>query len=101
MSKETGRERRVNERYDLTAKVTYEPSAALMLKEESRDGRTVNISKGGFCIKVETPLTASQIIRVRLPVSDVDAAPPTLAEVRWIEDLKGEKGYWVGLRFLL
>jgi len=101
MPREIGLERRVTERYALKTKVIYEPSAAVMRKEQMHAGKTINISKGGFCIKTQMPLTQSQIIRVHIPVPEIKAALPTLAEVCWVEGLKKEKGYSVGLRFLL
>ncbi len=101
MPKEIERERRITERYALKAKVIYEPSAALMRSEKAHAGKTINISKGGFCIKTQMPLAQSQIIRVHIPVPEVKATLPTLAEVCWVEGLNKEKGYSVGLRFLL
>ncbi len=101
MPRDTGRERRITERYALKAKVIYERSAALTRREVIHAGKTLNISRGGFCIKTQTPLTQFQIIRVQIPVPGVKAALPTLAEVCWVEGLKKEKGYSVGLRFLL
>ncbi|MCG3110760.1 MAG: PilZ domain-containing protein [Candidatus Manganitrophus sp. SB1] len=101
MAKEIDRERRESERYGLRTKVMYEPSAGLDLKEKVHAGRTINISSGGFCLKTETPLSQSQIIRVSIPIPKVNAMSPTLAEVCWVEGLKKQKGYWVGLRFLL
>ncbi len=101
MARGNNQERRGSERYGLRTKVTYEPSAALDLKEKIHAGKTINISSGGFCLKTETPLSQSQIIRVSIPVPKVNATSPTLAEVCWVEGLKKQKGYWVGLRFLL
>ena len=101
MPKEIVQDRRIAERYALKAKVIYEPSAELTRRERTHAGKTLNISKGGFCIRTQTPLSQFQIIRVHIPVPEVKAALPTLAEVCWVEGLKKEKGYSVGLRFLL
>lgn len=101
MPREIERERRITVRYALKTKVIYEPSATVVRKEQLHAGKTINISKGGFCIKTQMPLTQSQIIRVHIPVPEIKAALPTLAEVCWVEGLKKEKGYSVGLRFLL
>ena len=101
MAKGIDQERRESERYGLRTKIMYEPSAELDLKEKVHAGRTINISSGGFCLKTETPLSQSQIIRVSIPIPKVNAMSPTLAEVCWVEGLKKQKGYWVGLRFLL
>lgn len=101
MAREIDRERRGAERYGLRTKVTYEASAGLDLKEKVHAGKTINISSGGFCLRTETPLTQSQIIRVSMPVPRVNAVSPTLAEVCWVEGSKRQKGYCVGLRFLL
>ncbi|MFQ5779901.1 MAG: PilZ domain-containing protein [Nitrospiria bacterium] len=94
-------ERRDSERHGLETEVVYEPSAALKLKQKNYVGKTINISKGGFCFKTETPLTRSQIIQVRMPIPEIKSSLPTLAEVRWIEGAETNDAYTVGLRFLL
>lgn len=101
MVKGFGRERRGSERYGLRTKVMFEASAGLDLKEKVCAAKTINISSGGFCLKTEIPLSQSQIIRVSIPISKVNATSPTLAEVCWVEGIKKQKGYWIGLRFLL
>jgi hypothetical protein len=101
MPKGVVQDRRITERYALKAKILYEPSAELAPRESMLMGKALNISRGGFCIRTQTQLAQSQIIRVHIPVPEVKAVLPTLAEICWVEELKKEKGYSVGLRFLL
>ena len=109
--------RRLHERYLLSQRVTFELSAPLALREsrsEEAEGNAQNVSEGGLCLSTEQSLEESQIIKIKLPIPNVDATTPTLAEVRWVKkDLKsGTQGsaqvpakqdgnhYLIGLRFL-
>jgi hypothetical protein len=80
--------RRLHERYHLSQKVTYELSAPLTLKEprsEEAEGDAQNVSEGGLCLITNRFLEQSQIIKIKLPIPDVVATTPTLAEVRWVK----------------
>jgi PilZ domain len=120
--------RRQHERYPLSQTVAFELSAPLTLHEphpEEAAGDTKNVSEGGLCLITERPLEESQIIKVKLPIPNVVATTPTLAEVRWVkrqmmnylsppaqpsnrqqsavrQAITGQRGdhYLVGLRFL-
>ena len=120
--------KRLHVRYPLSQTVAFEPSAPLTLKEphpEEAAGDTQNVSEGGLCLLTEQSLEESQIIKIKLPIPNVVATTPTLAEVRWVkrqpihhlppptksprrqqgavrQAITGQRGdhYLVGLRFL-
>jgi hypothetical protein len=109
--------RRLHERYLLSQRVTFELSAPLALQEshsEEAEGDTQNVSEGGLCLITNQSLEESQIIKIKLPIPNVVATTPTLAEVRWVkrDPMTGTKGpvripamqdgnhYRIGLRFL-
>ena len=111
--------RRQYARYPLSQTVAFELSAPLTLQEthpEEAAGDTQNVSEGGLCLITERPLEESQIIKIKLPIPNVVATTPTLAEVRWVKSaqpshrqqtaarqtITGQSGdhYLVGLRFL-
>jgi hypothetical protein len=120
--------KRLHVRYPLSQRVTFELSAPLTLQEQQPEetaGDTQNVSEGGLCLITERPLEESQIIKIKLPIPNVIATTPTLAEVRWVkrqlirhlsppaqpsprqqaavrQAITGQRGdhYLVGLRFL-
>ncbi len=101
MAKEIDKERRRTERYGLRTIIRYESSTGLRSQENMDTGKTVNISTGGFCLRTNKPMVPFQIVRVRIPVSRVNVSSPTLAEVCWVEGMKSQKEFSVGLRFLI
>jgi len=110
--------RRSHERYLLSQRVTFELSAPLALQEsrsEEAEGDAQNVSEGGLCLITARFLEESQIIKIKLPIPNVVAMTPTLAEVRWVKRnttdgipeavrqvSTGQDGnhYLIGLRFL-
>ena len=110
--------KRLHVRYPLAQRVTFELSTPLTLQHpvsEEAEADTQNVSEGGLCLITEQSLEESQIIKIKLPIPNVVAKTPTLAEVRWVkrEPLENQqetvqqviKGRWgghylVGLRFL-
>jgi hypothetical protein len=109
--------RRLHERYLLSQRVTFELSAPLAMQEsrsEEAEGDAQNVSEGGLCLSTDQSLEESQIIKIKLPIPNVDATTPTLAEVRWVkrDSTIGTHGtvrvpskedgnhYLIGLRFL-
>ena len=80
--------KRLHVRYPLSQKVTFELSTPLTLQEprsEEAEGNTHNVSEGGLCLITERSLEESQIIKIKLPMPNVGAKTPTLAEVRWVK----------------
>jgi len=80
--------RRQHARYPLAQTVIFEVSAPLTLQEshqEEAEGDTQNVSEGGLCFITEQALEESQIIKIKIPIPNVVAATPTLAEVRWVK----------------
>ncbi len=104
-----GEGRRQHTRYPLSQTVTFEVSAPLTLQEsrqEEAEGDTQNVSEGGLCLITERSLEESQIIKIKIPIPNVVATTPTLAEVRWVKSgrqvavRQHDDHYLVGLRFL-
>ena len=105
-------------RYPLSQRVTFELSTPLTLQQprsEEAEADTQNVSEGGLCLITERSLEESQIVKIKLPIPNVVAKTPTLAEVRWVrrepsdwqetavqQAITGrrEDHYLVGLRFL-
>ena len=108
----------MHERYLLSQRVTFELSAPLTSQEprsEEAEAATQNVSEGGLCVTTDRSLEELQIIKIKLPIPNVVATTPTLAEVRWVKrDPTGEtqqtvrpisarqdgNHYLIGLRFL-
>lgn len=101
-------ERRQANRAHFPEKVTFEVSTHLSSHgphEPSPSGRLFsqikNVSEGGICLSTKEPLTASQVIKISLPLPHVKITTPTLAEVRWVKRDPQKDLYFAGLRFLL
>ena len=80
--------RRSHRRYPLSQMVSFEVSAPLTFQEshhEEAAGSTQNVSEGGLCLITKQALEEAQIIKIKLPIPNVDATTPTLAEVRWVK----------------
>ena len=110
--------KRLHVRYPLSQKVTFELSTPLTLQQsrsEEAEADAQNVSEGGLCLMTERSLEESQIIKIKLPIPNVAAKTPTLAEVRWVKREPSNRqqetvqhavaGHWggrylVGLRFL-
>jgi len=109
--------RRHHRRYPLSQTVTFEVSVPLTFQEsrhEEAAGSTQNVSEGGLCLMTKQALEESQIVKIKLPIPNVVATTPTLAEVRWVKrdsDIgqsvfrqspagQDSNHYLVGLRFL-
>jgi hypothetical protein len=65
----------------------------------------INVSDSGLCLLVNEPIQEADIIRVDLPLADVDTTGPTLAEVKWAKQIpwssQDAPQYFVGIQFLL
>ena len=69
--------------------------------EAQREGDVVDLSDGGMKIRTAKPgLGKGVILRVWLPVSEVEVSVPLLAEVRWREEEK-PGAFQAGLMFMV
>jgi PilZ domain len=79
---------RQHPRYPLPLIVNFEVGASLTLQashQKEEEGIGQNISEGGLCLITDRALEESQVIKIRLPIPNVSATIPTLAEVRWVK----------------
>ena len=65
---------------------------------EKSGGITINVSQGGLCMVTEEELEESEVIRIELPITETFLAAPTLAQVKWVNNLRNN--YQVGLAYL-
>ena len=94
---------RQHQRYPISLSVVFETGALLRAQKsrpEEAAGNTHDLSEGGLCITTDRALKESEIIRVRIPIANVCATMPTLAEVRWVKKQSAGSRYTAGLRFL-
>jgi hypothetical protein len=100
---------RQHQRYPISLSVVFETGALLTAQKthaEEVPGNTFNLSESGLCLSTDRALKESEIIRIRLPIANVCATMPTLAEVRWVKKQpvqslsSGGGRYTAGLRFL-
>ncbi|HEY4485269.1 MAG TPA: PilZ domain-containing protein [Nitrospiria bacterium] len=101
-------ERRLSNRSLLPSKITFEVSTHLSTfgaKKGNNSGKITsqvrNISEGGVGLSTKVPLEAAQVIKISLPLPNVNITTPTLAEVCWVQKDSGKGIYHAGLRFLL
>lgn len=91
-------------RFLLSWDVSYETSVhenTCQTVYDKTKGKVLNVSAGGVCLLTNEPLKVGQVLRMALPLPNVEATAPTLAEIRWVKK-QNEKGiYQAGLRFLL
>jgi hypothetical protein len=105
---------REHPRNPISLKVIFE-TGALLSMQKYHQGKanwdTRNLCEGGLCLITDRALKESQIIKIRLPIPNVHATTPTLAEVRWVKrqaaarqsfaKQNGSHRYIAGLRFLV
>jgi len=103
---------RQDQRYPISLSVVFETGALLTAQKshsEEATGNTYNFSEGGLCLTTDRALKEFEIIRIRLPIPNVCATMPTLAEVRWVKKQPARQlssarsrrnRYTAGLRFL-
>ncbi len=97
------KERRLSQRFSYQHPVKYMAMGDPMRPpdEVPREGDVLDLSDGGIRIKTTRPgLGKGLILKVRLPVSKVEASVPVLAEVRWIEEKKTGT-FQAGLMFMV
>jgi hypothetical protein len=64
--------------------------------------RIVNSSQGGLCLRLGTRLEPEQALTLCFRYPGPETTARTLAEVRWVRNLQGEKGaFLIGVRYLL
>lgn len=61
-------------------------------------GQVVDISPLGMGVKTDSPLQPREMVRVYLPIQDVEIPLPVFSEVRWVES--SNNYFRVGLQFL-
>jgi hypothetical protein len=115
--KEEIEDMRKHPRYPTSLTVNFETSSSLTMQKSHQaeaDGNTHDLSAGGLCLITDQALEKSQIIKIRIPIPNVSATMPTLAEVRWVKKQPiqsppaaqpisrqtGGQRYIAGLRFL-
>lgn len=65
------------------------------------DAEILDLSDSGMRMLIEgRTLEAGNVLRVRIPVSNIQAAVPTLAQVMWTKK-ENAKVYQVGLKFVV
>jgi len=92
------------QRFLLSINVTYEMSIhenSWQPADKPTRGTVVNVSTGGLCLMTDEALKVGQVLKMALPLPNVDATAPTLAEVRWVKKESSPISYQAGLRFLL
>ncbi|HET6464335.1 MAG TPA: PilZ domain-containing protein [Nitrospiria bacterium] len=92
------------QRFSLSINVTYEMSVhenSWQPAEKPTRGTVVNVSTGGLCLTTDEALKVGQVLKMALPLPNVEATAPTLAEVRWVQKENPTGIFQAGLRFLL
>ena len=103
MNADARKERRLSQRFSYKHPVRYMAMGDPMRPpdEVPREADVVDLSDGGIRIKTTRPgLEKGLILKVRLPVSKVEASVPVLAEVRWMEE-KRTGAFQAGLMFMV
>jgi hypothetical protein len=60
-----------------------------------------NISDGGLCLSQDFEWSEEQVLRLVLPIPNLNTAIPTLGEVRWVKRTAlNEKSYMIGIQYL-
>jgi len=59
------------------------------------------MSDGGLCLRQDIQWSEDQVLRLVLPIPNLNAAIPTLGEVRWVKRTAlNEERYMIGIQFL-
>ncbi len=64
-----------------------------------KKARSLNISKRGMCFETSYLLRENEIIRIMLPLKEINVNVPVLGEVRWIKPV--DQKYRVGVSFII
>ncbi len=68
------------------------------IRSKKNGGITINVSRGGLCMVTECELEESEVIRIDMPLTETFLSAPTLAQVKWINNLGNN--FQVGLSYL-
>ena len=102
----TSEDQRQSERIDLLRLIPYN-----VIASDSQDvpvehhgmALLMNITSQGLLLVMEEPLETDQVVSVRVPTPSDPITVPTLAEVRWIENVlldERDNRYLVGLKYI-
>ena len=98
-------EKRLLHRVTLRRAITFEvgafPKGDWFISGKPLRGFLVNISNGGICFKTKHRIQKEMVLKVRLPVSEISPAAPTLAQVLWVRRDPKLKEYRTGMRFII
>ncbi len=97
------KERRLNQRFPYEHPIRYMAMGHLKRPpdEAPRIGGVVDLSNGGMRIRTAKPgLGKGVILRVWLPVSEVEVSVPVIAEVVWMEEQRPAT-FQAGLMFMV
>lgn len=73
----------------------------LVGSKKKLEGSLVNISNGGMCLSLKTPLRPKQVAIISLPFLHGKTEIPTLGEIHWFSRKSGDKkDVRVGIHFL-
>ncbi|MBW8065702.1 MAG: PilZ domain-containing protein [Nitrospira sp.] len=94
------------DRFPLMRPVQYQTSVPIGEQQAitgQSKGLSVNVSSGGMCLLIDHAPELQSVMRVHVPMLEMKAQTPTLAEVRWVRRLPFNRDglYYVGLKFLL
>jgi hypothetical protein len=92
--------KRLKERKRFHKRVDFELSATEpgRVKNICSSGKSVDISGGGLGLTTAFVLRKGEVLRLQLPVYEVDVTIPVFAEVMWTKSMDDQ--YRTGLRFL-
>ena len=97
---ERDKDRRIIKRKSFSEKITF--STLYKADQKSQDDKNatcLDISDGGLCFETTDQLHAKQMIRMMLPVKEVNVSSPILGEVVWALPANGK--FKVGVRFII
>ena len=103
MNRVVKKERRLSRRFLYKHPIRYMAMGDLKRPpdEAPRIGDVVDLSDGGMRIRTAEPgLGKGFILKLWLPVSEVEVSVPVLSEVRWVKEER-PGGYHAGLRFMM
>jgi hypothetical protein len=96
---------RPEQRKDVRKEYVKEISFESMLAERNdkgamiRNGRSMDISHGGISLLAHHKSIEGEILKLSVPLNDLDITVPIFAEVIWVTEF--QENYRAGLRFLV
>ncbi len=99
------RERREQPRFQVAWRLEGKELKLAGLAREGKEdiilGRIQDISSAGLCLVTHRSLRKLEMLRCEIFPSETEVAIPTLAQVRWTLENRGEQVWRIGLQFLL